>query len=89
MLFTNNQITEDKTEDKAGPDVIQTTVDPERWVRADIDRLPAPVVEYIKELQRSILQSSGRTPSRDWVVARIIDGTLPLPDRAVTPEHSD
>lgn len=89
MLFTDNQLPEDKTEEKAGPDIIQTTVDPERLVRADIDRLPAPVVEYIKELQAQVLQSSGRTPSRDWVVARIIEGVLPLPDWADTPKHSD
>lgn len=89
MLFTDNQLPEDNTEDRAGPTIIQTTVDPERWVRADIDRLPATVVDYIKELQRSVLQSSGRTPSRDWVVARIIEGTLPLPDRANTSKHTD
>ncbi|MCG7872398.1 MAG: hypothetical protein JAZ11_09900 [Candidatus Thiodiazotropha lotti] len=89
MLFTDNHLQEDKTERKAGPDIIQTTVDPERLVRADIERLPATVVEYIKELQSSVLKSSGRTPSRDWVVARIMEGVLPLPDWADTPKHSD
>ncbi|ODB87705.1 hypothetical protein A3195_00030 [Candidatus Thiodiazotropha endoloripes] len=89
MLFTNNQLPEDKTEDKAGPTIIQTTVDPERLVRAYIERLPAPVIEYIKALQAQVLKSSGRTPSRDWVVARIIEGVLPLPDWADTPKHTD
>jgi hypothetical protein len=89
MLFTDNKLPEDDTEGKAKPDIIQITVDPNRLVRAGIERLPSPVVEYIKELQAQVLQNTGRTPSRDWVVARIIEGSLPLPDWAGTSKHSD